>query len=191
MTILVAVVVGLVAGIATERVVGRRAATADAAVPTQAAPPPPRRKRRVGRIVAWSAVGLVLLLIAGIVGGYLWANSIFQKIETVDVSAQLSDSPSGTNYLLVGSDNGRTDADQREGVEGARSDTIMVLHIEDGEGKMLSLNRDLWVANPATGENGRLNATYNAGPANLVQAVTENFAIPIDRYIEVDFVSFG
>ena len=56
---------------------------------------------------------------------------------------------------------------------------------------MLSLNRDLWVANPATGENGRLNATYHAGPANLIQAVTENFGIPINHYIEIDFVSFG
>ena len=56
---------------------------------------------------------------------------------------------------------------------------------------MLSLNRDLWVANPATGENGRLNATYNAGPSNLIQAVTENFGIPINHYIEIDFVSFG
>ena len=29
------------------------------------------------------------------------------------------------------------------------------------------------------------------GPANLIDAVTKNFGIPIDRYIEIDFVSFG
>jgi hypothetical protein len=46
-------------------------------------------------------------------------------------------------------------------------------------------------ANPATGEEGRLNATYNAGPANLIAAVTQNFGIPIDRYLEIDFVSFA
>lgn len=194
MIVVLGAVVGLLAGIATDRLLARRAAEAPVRADGTVAPPPERGRRRrlrPRRVLAWSAVIVVVLLVAGAVGGYLWANSIFQKIETVDVSAQLSSSPSGTNYLLVGSDNGRTEADQREGVQGSRSDTIMVLHIEGGEGKMLSLNRDLWVANPATGENGRLNATYNAGPANLIEAVTENFGIPIDRYLEVDFVSFG
>lgn len=151
----------------------------------------PRRRRSPWRIVRWTALVLVLLVVAGAIGGYLWANSIFQKIETVEVSDQLSSSSSGTNYLLVGSDNGKEGEEQREGVAGARSDTIMILRIADGKARMLSLNRDLWIDNPATGEEGRLNGTYNAGPANLVQAVTQNFGIPIDRYIEIDFVSFG
>jgi LCP family protein required for cell wall assembly len=184
---------GLVLGVVAERLTGGPKAAPVGATAGAAAPgAPPRRKRRIGRILAWSSLAVVVLVIAAAVGGYLWANSIFQKIETVDVSTQLaSGGGSGTNYLLVGSDNGREGGEQREGVEGARSDTIMVLRIEGGEAKMLSLNRDLWVANPATGENGRLNATYNAGPANLIQAVTENFGIPIHRYLEIDFVSFA
>jgi LCP family protein required for cell wall assembly len=136
-------------------------------------------------------VGLAGLLVVLAVGGYLWANAIFNRIEKVEVSAQLSRSPAGTNYLLVGSDNGRDPGDQRDNVLGARSDTIMVLRVVDGRATMLSLNRDLWVTNPATGEEGRLNATYNAGPANLIAAVTQNFGIPIDRYLEIDFVSFA
>jgi LCP family protein required for cell wall assembly len=107
------------------------------------------------------------------------------------VSAQLTPHRGGgTNYLLVGSDNG-AEGEGRAGIDGSRSDTIMVLRIDGGQARMLSLNRDLWVQNPATGQNGRLNATYNAGPANLVQAVTENFAIPIHRYLEIDFFSFS
>lgn len=196
MTLVLWLLGGLLLGIVAERLTGGPKAPAGAiADPSTAAAPgarPPKRRRRVGRIIAWSSVAVVVLLVAGAVGGYLWANSIFQKIETVEVSTQLAaGGGSGTNYLLVGSDNGRTSEDQREGVEGSRSDTIMVLRIEGDEAKMLSLNRDLWVANPATGENGRLNATYNAGPANLVQAVTENFGIPIHRYLEIDFVSFA
>src|SRR5690606_31485434 len=146
-----------------------------------------RRRRSPLRILRWTVLALVLVVVAGAVGGYLWANSGRNKIETVDGSAQLSDGSSGTNYLLVGSDNGKEPDEQREGVAGARSDTIMVLNIKGGKAKMLSLNRDLFVTNPATGEKGRLNATYNAGPANLIQAVTSNFGIPIDRYIEIDF----
>ncbi|WP_421119909.1 LCP family protein [Aquihabitans daechungensis] len=133
---------------------------------------------------------MVLVIVSFV--AYRWASNVFDKIEKVPVASVLSDDTSaGTNYLLVGSDNGEAGGEQREGVEGRRSDTIMVLNIKDGKAKMLSLNRDLWVANPATGENGRLNATYNAGPANLIQAVTENFGIPVNHYIEIDFISFG
>jgi len=196
-TALIFLVVGLAIGIVAERLVPRRApgpAGASAGVPGVPAQPgvrkAPRRRRSRGRIVAWVAVGTVALVLLVTIGGYLWASSVFNKIEKVDVAAQLSHG-SGTNYLLVGSDNGRTAADQRVGVEGARSDTIMVLRVQDGKAKMLSLNRDLWVTNPATGQEGRLNATYNQGPANLIAAVTKNFGIPIDRYIEIDFVSFG
>ena len=133
---------------------------------------------------------MVVLLLAATVGGYLWASSVFNRIEKVDVSAALS-SGSGTNYLLVGADNSLGGGVQREGVEGVRSDTIMVLRVVDGRAQMLSLNRDLWVVNPATGSEGRLNATYNQGPENLVRAVTQNFGIPIERYIEIDFGSFS
>ena len=169
MTLVSFLVAGLVLGALAERIAGLRS-----------------RKR----IIGFTSLAVVMLLFVGLVGGYLWANSVFNKIEKVEVSDQLSHG-SGTNYLLVGSDNGQQGGEQREGVSGARSDTIMVLRVQDGKAKMLSLNRDLWVTNPATGQEGRLNATYNLGPANLVAAVTQNFQIPIDRYIEIDFVSFG
>jgi LCP family protein required for cell wall assembly len=147
--------------------------------------------RRRGRALAWTGLAVVVVVLGVAVGGYLWAKSVFDRIDKVDVSAELTDGP-GTNYLLVGADNATVAGEQgRQGVEGARSDTIMVLRIEGGTAKMLSLNRDLWVANPATGQNGRLNAAYRQGPANLIKAVTENFGIPIDRYIEIDFASFA
>ncbi len=169
MTLVVFLVVGLILGAMTERIIGLRS-----------------RKR----ILGFTSLAVIMLVLAGMVGGYLWANSVFNKIEKVDVSAQLSHG-SGTNYLLVGSDNGQQGGDQRKGVSGARSDTIMVLRVQDGKAKMLSLNRDLWVTNPATGQQGRLNSAYNTGSANLVAAVTANFHIPIDRYIEIDFISFA
>lgn len=195
MTVLLFLLAGLVLGALVERVVGPGRAAEDAALAGAGggavAPARRRRRRSPARVLRWTSLAVVVLLVAGVVGGYLWANSVFQKIEKVDVSAELSGGSSGTNYLLVGSDNGKEPDEQREGVAGARSDTIMVLNIDGGRARTLSLNRDLFVTNPATGEPGRLNATYNAGPANLVRAVTENFGIPVDRYIEIDFASFG
>lgn len=172
---LLALIVGLVLGVGFERLLGA---------------PGSRRRRSPLRLLAWGSLAVTLLLVALAVGGYLWANSVFDRIEKVDVSAQLSHG-SGTNYLLVGSDNSRNPAEQREGVDGVRSDTILVLRVNGGSARMLSLNRDLLVTNPASGKQGRLNATYNDGPANLIAAVTANFGIPIDRYIEIDFGSFA
>ncbi|MBA3281136.1 MAG: LCP family protein [Acidimicrobiia bacterium] len=190
MTLALFLVAGLVLGVIAERLVGPGRAAEEAALGPGAVPGSRPRRRSRKRILAWSGLAVVIVLVAGVVGGYLWADSVFDKIDKVDVSAQLSHG-SGTNYLLVGSDNGKEGGEQREGIQGARSDTIMILRVQDEKAKMLSLNRDLFVDNPTTGQKGRLNATYNAGPSNLIAAVTQNFQIPIDRYIEIDFVSFG
>ena len=171
MSLLIAVVAGLVVGAGTERLFTR----------------PARGRRRGLRLAGGFTLMAVVICL---VGGYLWAASVFNRIDKVDVSTALGHG-SGTNYLLVGADNSRDPSQGRAGVNGVRSDTIMVLHIEGGHAKMLSLNRDLWVDNPATGSKGRLNATYNQGPTNLITAVNRAFGIPIDRYIEIDFVSFA
>ena len=203
MTLLVVVVVGLVVGVVTERLFLPGDGLARSGAATSGRPiggverleldrrsrrPRLRRRRKsLVRRLLFSSLGLLLLLM---LGGYLWANSIFNKIDRVEVSSELSPA-SGTNYLLVGADNNLDGSEQREGVDGVRADTIMVLRIANGKAQMLSLNRDLWVTNPATGQQGRLNATYNQGPANLVRAVTTNLGIPIERYIEIDFGSFS
>jgi LCP family protein required for cell wall assembly len=192
MTALALFAAGLLLGVVAERLTNRTPAAAPAAGAVAPAPAPVRRRRRWGRIVAWTVVVSLLVVVAAGAWAYRRASQVFDSIEKVDVSAALTPQEGdATNYLLVGSDNGREGGEQREGVDGSRSDTIMVLRMEGGDAKMLSLNRDLWVDNPATGEPGRLNATYNAGPANLITAITENFGIPIHRYIEIDFVSFA
>lgn len=176
MMYLVVLVAGLATGVVAEHLTSARA-------PVGAGRP---RRRTVSRLILAGA----LLVVLGTLAMLVWANSIFNRIEKVEVSDALS-SGSGTNYLLVGADNTLGGGEAREGVDGIRADTVMVLHVAGGRSTMLSLNRDLWVHNPATGQEGRLNATYNQGPANLVRAVTENFQIPIDRYVEIDFDSFS
>jgi LCP family protein required for cell wall assembly len=170
--VLVLLAVGLVVGIWFERLVGGG------------------RRRRRGRFLGLSALAMVVLLLAGTVGAYLWANSVFDKIEKVDVSAELRHGGSGTNYLLVGADNGSGGDPSREGVDGIRSDTIMILNVQGSHARMMSLNRDLWVQTPE-GDHGRINGTYNKGPENLIKTIWLNYQIPIDRYIEIDFTSFA
>ncbi|HEY7073565.1 MAG TPA: LCP family protein [Acidimicrobiales bacterium] len=170
-------------------------------------PPPSAPPRRPSsdlpwfRRVRWRRVVLVvaILLVVGIVGSFLYARSIFNRIERVDVSSSLvSSTHGGTNYLIVGSDSranvteegdpGFTTADAPSG---QRSDTIMVLHLEGGKAQMLSIPRDLYVPIAGTDGKQKINAAYNGGPTRLVDTVTQYFDIPIDRYMEVDFVSFA
>jgi len=66
----------------------------------------------------------------------------------------------------------------------------MVLHVDGEATEIASIPRDLWVTDPATGQKGRINATFANGPSNLIKAV-EGIGIPVDHYLEINFVSFG
>ncbi|HEX6166865.1 MAG TPA: hypothetical protein VFZ30_08765, partial [Acidimicrobiales bacterium] len=74
-------------------------------IPRDAAGPPSARVRS-GRRFRWRRVlvALAVLLVVGLVGSYLYARSIFNRIDRVEVSQSLTSSSSGTNYLIVGSD---------------------------------------------------------------------------------------
>jgi LCP family protein required for cell wall assembly len=158
--------------------------------------PPSRpwwRRLRWRRVLAITAI----LLLLAMLGGYLWARSVWNRIDRVDVSAVLSDGGNGTNYLIVGSDSrknlreGDPGFDPNADAGGQRSDTMMILHLEGGKAQMLSLPRDLYVEIADTGSKAKLNSAYNGGPERLIKTVTDSLGVPVHRYMEVDFVSFA
>jgi LCP family protein required for cell wall assembly len=175
-------------------------------------PPPPSRgragsggggggRRLFGRIRPRTVVIVVLLVVVGLplaLFAFGWWQ--YGRIPKVDVADALSSHAgrSGTNYLIVGTDSrdgiGADDPNAgaflAEDVGGARTDTIMVLHLEGSTAQLLSVPRDLWVTDPGTGQKGRINSTFARGPANLVTAV-EQLGIPVDHYMEINFVSFA
>lgn len=118
--------------------------------------------------------------------------AIYKRIQRVDLQGALA--PAGadaTNYLLVGSDSrAELDPEGASGVTGSRADTIIVLRLTPEGARMMSIPRDLWVQIADTGREGRINGSYNSGPANLVRTVTENLGIPVNHYVEVGFGSF-
>lgn len=139
-------------------------------------------------------MGCVLLLLVAYLG-WLWSS--YSKIQRVDLEGVL-DEPTGDslNYLLVGSDSRENlDPEAPDAAEptvsGRRADTIILLRVGPGGSLMMSIPRDLWVTNPATGDSGRINGTYNDGPANLVRAVRAELGVPVNHYMEVDFASFA
>ncbi|MBV9953022.1 MAG: LCP family protein [Acidimicrobiia bacterium] len=179
MKLVLGFLVGLAIGIGAEQLWHRRYDRGASSRP-RGSVLPGRRRRVVMSVLAT----VVVLLVVTMVGTYAYATSQFDKIEKVPVGGVLSGAPGGTNYLLVGTDN-------RPGVSGNRSDTMLVLRTQGSKSWIMSLPRDLFVAIPGQDGQHRINSAYNSGPQTLVRTVQETLGIPLDRYIEINFVSFA
>jgi LCP family protein required for cell wall assembly len=172
--------------------------------PPSAPPRTPGGGRPWYRRLRWRRVfGLLsIVLVLALLGGYLYARSIFNRIDKVDLGDSLTSAESGTNYLIVGSDSrenvveeGDAGFNGAEAPGGQRADTMMIVHLEGGKAQMLSVPRDLYLPIAGTDGSNKINASYNAdlggGPERLVDTITQSLGIPIDRYMEIDFVSFA
>lgn len=169
-----------------------------------AGPPPraPRGRTRRPRYGVRRFLVALLVLVLVWVGGTIWAlGASWQAIERVDATPQNPDRPgsaAGSNILLIGTDSREdlTDEERREfktgSTEGARADTIMLLHLAGGGGDptLLSIPRDSLVEIPGSGSN-KINAAYSGGgPALLVDTVEQSTGLPVDGYVEIGFDGF-
>ncbi len=147
----------------------------------------------------WVFLYFPLLLVLLVVAALLFAWSKFGHLDRLDLGDSLrASSGSAVNYLIVGSDSRQGIDPEVDNIDaigtnvaGHRSDTIIVMRVDGGKASMMSIPRDLWATNAKTGKKGRINGTYNDSPANLVRSVTLNLGIPINHYVEVDFVTFS
>ncbi len=101
------------------------------------------------------------------------------------------------NFLLVGVDSaaGINKNDPINIGRGAtqNTDTIMIVRLDPQTGKvqLLSLPRDLWVKIAGTSYNEKINsALATGGPQELIRTIQQNFGIPINHFIQVDFEAF-
>src|SRR5690606_28800063 len=123
-------------------------------------------------------------------------NSI-ERVDSTPTNASRPAGGSGSTFLLVGTDS-REDLSREERndlvtghTEGARADTIMLLHLPDGgEPLLLSIPRDSYVEIPGHGQN-KINAAYSIdGPSLLVDAVEQSTGLRVDGYLEIGFGGF-
>ena len=160
-----------------------------------------RRRRRVKRGVVLGLV--VLLLVAGGGAGYLYylANSL-HRINVHGLNGALTTGKeAGTeNILMVGSTSRCALAVQNpayglcsQGVTGVNSDVIMILHVDPTHRKLaiLSIPRDLFVPNARSTGANKIDAGLYQGPSQLVAAIEEDFGIPIQHYVELNFDQFA
>jgi LCP family protein required for cell wall assembly len=161
--------------------------------------PPRRRRPRYG---LRRALAVVLLLVLAYVGAMVWAvTSVWNSIDRVDstpTSANRPEGTAGTTFVMVGTDS-REDLSREErndlvtghATEGARADTIMLLHLpSSGDPVLISVPRDSYVEIPGHGFN-KINASYQiGGPALLVDTIEQNTGLGVAGYLEVGFGGF-
>ncbi len=148
---------------------------------------------------------ILILILAGSAYGYY--EYIGSKIQHVHVSGLAHDNVAlPENILLVGN-NSRCALNGQQAsqfgscsqVGGARSDVLMIVHLDPAShtASLLSIPRDLFVplynfAGTAAGrlDHAKVDAALNNGPSALVQAVEQDFGIPITHYVSLNFDTF-
>jgi len=168
--------------------------------------PPPRRTGRRRRVLGWIACGVAAFLVATGLTAYAAYQRLYGNIRHVDPQGQLgAHRPpkigDAVNILVIGSDS-RAGANSAYGHEaGARSDTILVMHIAAGGERAVgvSLPRDSIVDIPACTVDGRtipahqgmINSSFNDGGAGCTWKTIESVTgIHLDHYVQIDFAGF-
>ena len=160
------------------------------------------RRRRWPRRVLIGVLALVVLLAAGVGGVWWYVGYRFGQIKVVQVHHLTKAKPGEPfNILLVGSDSRAfaTTPSQCQAFGcgasqgGQRSDVIIIARVVPATHQitMLSIPRDTWVNIPGneqyvSGQN-RINVAFNDGPSLLVQTIEQDFNIPINYFVEVNF----
>ncbi len=185
----------------------RPSATIDDPAPAPAPvtqPKAPRRRRtRTQRAIIGIGILAVCAVLATIVAvGYGYYR--FNQINKTSVNLTKVGANKPQNYLVVGSDTrdglDKSDPDYKSfngdgtGTGPKHSDTIMIMRVDPTNDTVntLSLPRDLWVPIAGTGESQRINTAYSAedGPQRLIDTIQQDFGIPINHYVEIDFKGF-
>jgi LCP family protein required for cell wall assembly len=150
----------------------------------------------------WLKATLGGLLLIGLLGavGLAWALNTGEEVLALaepdhEVVAELTQPTGGDlTFLVVGSDSreGLDDLRFFGKADGQRGDVIMLVRLDrdDGEARILSVPRDLWVEIPGHGD-GKINAAFSyGGPTLMVQTIRENLGIDVNHYVEIDFTGF-
>lgn len=135
----------------------------------------------------------ILILITSVVGFFVFrfynhsyeGNTDLDKVNTVDEDIKFKEVPGITNILLLSSD-------ARPGEDVSRSDSIMILTIDNINKKLkvTSLMRDMLVKIDGHGEEKLNHAFAYGGPTKTIETIQNNFGIKLNNYVIVDFNAF-
>jgi LCP family protein required for cell wall assembly len=165
------------------------------------------------KLVGGTAIGVTVVLVAGILFGYVKFRDVLDGINHIavgDLGLRPPKLNNSTNILLIGSDSraGPNGAIGGRVAQGQRSDTVMIVHISPPEQHrhvyVLSFPRDTVVPiyqcarepgfagqTAVSGQIEQLNATFaDGGPGCLWKTLEHQTHIRIDNFIQLDFTGF-
>jgi LCP family protein required for cell wall assembly len=164
-----------------------------------------RSRSKLRRRLFWGGIAFATVLIAIIVAVVIDAAVLNSEITRINVH-NLAKAPTkgpehGTENILLVGDTSRCALKVQnpayglcsQGVTGVNSDVVMILHLNPNvpSASILSIPRDLFVPNSRTDGANKIDAALADGPSQLVAAIEEDFGIPIEHYVELNFDSFA
>ncbi|MGA7417260.1 MAG: LCP family protein [Acidimicrobiales bacterium] len=160
-----------------------------------------RRRRRVKRGILIGVAVLVLLAAGGAGYAYYLAHDL-QRIEVKGLhSGFVTGAEAGSeNILMVGSTSRCALKVQNpdyglcsQGVNGVNSDVMMILHADPAHHRLalLSIPRDLFVPNARSEGANKIDAGLYEGLTQVVAAIEEDFGIPIQHAVSLNFDQFA
>ncbi len=144
---------------------------------------------------------VLVLLIAGAGYAYYWTHDL-HRVQVNGLSSNfLSGAEVGTeNILMLGSTSRCALAVQNpaygvcsQGVNGVNSDVIMILHVDQTHRRLalLSIPRDLFLPNARSTGPNKIDAGLYQGVSQVVTSIEEDFGIPIQHAVELNFDQFA
>jgi LCP family protein required for cell wall assembly len=163
-----------------------------------------RRPRRYRRLL-WALTSLTTVMVLGVgaIAGYAWhLNGEIRRIpiQHLTTAPKVGATKGTENILMVGSTSRCALKVQNPayglcsaGVDGVNSDVVMILHLNYATHaiSVLSIPRDLFVPNARQEGANKIDAALYEGPSQLVDAIQEDFGIPIQHYVELNFETFA
>lgn len=107
-----------------------------------------------------------------------------QSKQTIPFNGEEAPDQNDLNILIIGTDS--------RGEDRGRSDSLMVAHYDQKkkQPKLISIMRDSYVDIPGHGKD-KINAAYSYGGIELVRkTLKENFDLPIEYYVTINFDHF-
>ena len=142
---------------------------------------------KVFKRVLLGVLGVLLIfecyLIFSFVQGYE-STKHHQAKDNIHFNGEEAPDQNDLNILIIGTDS--------RGEDRGRSDSLMIAHYDQKkqQPKLVSIMRDSYVDIPGHGKD-KINAAYSYGGIELVRkTLKENFDMPIEYYVTIDFDHF-
>ncbi|MGA2303500.1 MAG: LCP family protein [Acidimicrobiales bacterium] len=160
------------------------------------------RRSRILRRVALISLAVVLVVLASGAGYAYYLTHDLHRVQVQGLNSALTTGQeAGTeNILMVGSTSRCALTVQNpayglcsQGVNGVNSDVIMILHADPAHHQLalLSIPRDLFIPNARSTGPNKIDAGLFQGLSQLVAAIEEDFGIPIQHAVSLNFDQFA